>query len=235
MISPSPSKNLACDLLMQLCKPFRIILAGGNVMVVLLVIATFIVFIGISILIEQLRKSKSVVSNVSELNLTSSDLYIHPSHTFARLNQGLVEIGMDEFSRNVVGDNHPSDLPQIGQKIKQHEIVWKVNAGTHTLAQRAPVDGIVSEINHEHKSADEWIIKIKPLQLDKNLKKLVKGLDAKNWVNKVKVKFSLHFSDSLVPAMQDGGELVNGFGKYFTDAQWQEFCKEFFETNEYIS
>ena len=118
-----------------------------------------------------------------------------------------------------------ADLPPIGQQVRQGDKAWKLLLHGRSLIQRIPVDGEVVAANHQ---GDAWLLKIKPTRLAENLTNLIQGASVVQWLKSARAKILLDLSGQLVPAMQDGGELVEGFARDLDDQQWQEFCKEFF-------
>jgi len=200
-------------------------------MVVIMVAATFILFIAISLVREHVAKKRAVALAAETTNLANpSELYFHPNHTHIKVGDGeLVEVGMDNFARRAVGKIDELELPEVGQEMQKGDVAWKAKIGSRSFTQKMPIDGIVTEVFPEDGKNVGSILKVKATNLKENLKNLIHGSAAKEWFISEKAKFLVNFSSSLVPAMmQDGGELVNGFGRHLTDDQWKEFCKEFF-------
>ena len=202
-------------------------------MVVLLLLAMFLVFIGISYWREQAaRRRMSVAVKTAKAMPNTAEYYMHPSHSFARvISDEVVEVGMDEFSQHAFGYLDEISLPEKGAKVQQGDIAWQARVGGRLISQRIPVDGVIIEANE--KSGSDWLLKIKPSHLSDNLHNLIRGASVGEWLKMARAKFLMEHSGILVPAMQDGGELVDGFARHLTDSQWQAFCKEFFndETN----
>jgi glycine cleavage system H lipoate-binding protein len=198
-------------------------------MVVLLMLAMFLVFIGISYWREQAarRRMASSVSAAGAGAPGTKNLYLHPSHSFARIvAEDVVEVGMDEFSKHAFAFVEEIALPEKGLEVQQGDIAWKVRVGERTISQRIPVDGIIMEVNE--KGGGDWLLKIKANHLAENLTNLIQGASVGQWLKMARAKFLMEHAGTLVPAMQDGGELVEGFARHLTDAQWREFGKEFF-------
>jgi len=203
-------------------------------MVVMIVAAMFIVFIVISLLREQAAKRKVVMAKTAAATMetvqtSATGLFLHPSHTFAKvLSQDLVEVGLDDFARRAFGKVEVINLPQVGQEMHQGEVAWKARVGERSLTQRMPIDGIITDVNPDTHKRHEWILKVKASHLKENMANLIQGASVANWLKNARTKFLLNYAGHLVPAMQDGGELVEGFAKYLTDEQWKEFRTEFF-------
>ncbi len=203
-------------------------------MVVLIVAAMFSVFIVISLLREQAAKRKAVVAktvpvSVETAQTSAAGLFLHPSHTFAKVvSQDLVEVGLDDFAKRAFGKVDVLALPHVGQEMHQGEVAWRARVGGRTLTQRMPVDGVIVDVNSDKNKWREWILKVNASHLKENVANLIQGASVANWLKSARTKFLLNHAGHLVPAMQDGGDLVEGFAKYLTDEQWKEFCVEFF-------
>ncbi len=207
-------------------------------MVVIIVAAMFIVFIVVSLLREQAARrraamAKTVAADGVKAQSTAASLFLHPSHTYAKvLNEALVEVGLDDFAKRAFGKVDVLDLPKVGQELHQGEVAWKARVGSRSLTQRVPVDGIIVDVNTAASKGNDWILKVNATHLKDNLANLIQGASIINWLKSARTKFLLNYSGHLVPAMQDGGELVEGFAKYLTDEQWKEFCMEFFNNEK---
>jgi len=175
-----------------------------------------------------MKKKRIKTTENKSKSKVAQDLYIHPSHTYVRIIEDeLVEVGMDLFARKSVGKIESFTLPKVGQKMHKGEIAWKAKIGVRILKQQMPVDGIIVEINPSLNTED-WILKVKTNYLKENLPDFIDGSEAVGWFISEKAKFLVNFSSSLVPAMQDKGELVDGFSRYLPDEVWKEFSKAFF-------
>ena len=179
------------------------------------------------------RAKKAVVPVMSQVNEKDSAFamnaeFVHPSHTRVRIfDEDKVEIGMDEFAQRAFGDVDDFELPQVGDTLQQGDIAWKVNIGDRAVTQRMPVDGVVSEINSDPVT-DKWILKVAATNLEENMANLIHAGAVTNWLKRARARFIADYAGQLGFAMQDGGELMHGFGRKLSDEQWKEFCKEFF-------
>lgn len=201
-------------------------------MVVLMVILTFIIFIGIGYMLER-RKKLAVTDKVApggqEVERPYGRVFIHPSHTYAKVvEKNLVEVGMDDFAMHAFGNITATELPCEGDHFIQGDVAWRLMVGKRTVTQRMPLDGFVQEVNPVAFGTESWILKVQPIRLEENLANLIQSSAVMKWIKGTRAKFLLRFSGDLVPAMQDGGELVFGFSKYLSDEQWTEFCRDFF-------
>jgi len=190
----------------------------------------FILLIAISYWHERSAKEKVSAENPKVETPSPSALYFHPSHTFAKIiGDDLVEVGMDNFAKRAFGEIDSIKLPKVGSTLKQGDIAWKTQVGTRTVSQRTPVEGTILEAN-ENTEDLSWLLKIKTSRLQENIVNLIQGASVENWLKAARAKFLANFTGRLIPAMQDGGELVYGFARHLSDDQWKEFCQEFFNS-----
>lgn len=197
-------------------------------MVVLVMLAMFLVFIGISYWREQSGRQRvsAAIKASPAIHPEREQLYLHPSHTFARvISAEEVQVGMDEFSNHAFAYVDEIVLPEKGTQVRQGDIAWRARVGGRMIAQRIPVDGVITDVNAK---GGNWLLKIKPSHLSANISNLIQSGSISEWLKMARARFLMEHAGTLVPAMQDGGELVEGFSRHLTDAQWQSFCKEFF-------
>jgi len=209
-------------------------------MVVLLVVLMFVIFIAIGLIREYSLKKKASVAESTitdpKTNLESK-VFVHPSHTFARVESDeVVLVGMDEFAQRVFGFVNPIDMPAKGKKVKQGDKAWDMVYRSKKIKQIIPVDGDVIQVNKDPLSLKDWVLKIKPTHLKENVKSLLPVSFVTDCFNEIKEHYvkdhSQKFAYTLAYTLQDGGELIEGFSEYFSDEQWNEFYSKYFERKQ---
>jgi len=207
-------------------------------MVVILVALMFVIFISIGLIQAYATKKNAVVPEsareINPLTGKEGELFIHPSHTFAKVeSDDVVIVGMDEFALRVFGFVNPIDLPVEGKKVKQGDKAWNIIFRAKQIEQIIPVDGDVIQVNKDPLSLKDWILKIKPTHLKKNIKKLLPTSFITDCFNDVQENYiknhTQKFAFTFAYTLQDGGELIAGFSEYFSEAQWNEFYARYFE------
>ncbi len=187
-----------------------------------------VMFAGLMLLTWYLDKRKKSATADSPVAETTRDekVFLHPSHTFARvMDDSTVEIGLDDFAKRAFGQIDEIDLPEAGAVLNQGDAAWKIKIGERQVSQRMPVDGTVLRAGEKGAS---WLLKVKPVNLEKDLGNLINSSSVVTWLKNAREKFVANFYGDVAPVMQDGGELAEGFARHLTDEQWKEFCKEFF-------
>jgi glycine cleavage system H protein len=223
---------------------------GERAMVAILFILTVIVFLAIDYI---MKKREAQIPATVEQTVTRthkkvgpmalvSEPYFHPTHTWAKITDDTVTIGVDEFTQKVLGRVQRLDIPKVGSYLRQGDVVWHLFHGKRALPQRAPIEGEVVEINdalftepnriNSSPYDDGWILKIKPTALRQNLKNLLHGETARRWLETVRSQFVMRFTAEVGPVCQDGGELIEGAGELLSESEWQEVLNEYFMVDE---
>ena len=123
------------------------------------------------------------------------DLYYHNDHAWAKVeSDGIVTVGMNDFYQKSAGDTTYIDLPFEGDDVEQGETVGKIQSAKWVGKFVTPLSGEIIEVNEEleddatllNKSpyGDGWIMKVKPSDLDNELKDLVTGEKIEPWLKK---------------------------------------------------
>jgi glycine cleavage system H protein len=219
-------------------------------MVAILFILTVIVFLVIDYVMrkQEARQTTGAAVPTNKIQKRErplalvSEPYFHPTHTWAKITDDTVTIGVDEFAQKILGRVQRMDIPKIGSYLKQGDVAWRLFHGNRVLPQSAPVEGEVVEINHDlfiqpdriNKSPynDGWILKVKPVALRHNLKNLLHGETARRWLETVRAQFVTRFAAEVGPVCQDGGELIDGAGELLNETEWNEVLQEYFMVNE---
>lgn len=213
-------------------------------MVAILFILTIIIFLTIDYIIKRKERTQpdaeSAAAKTADEKSASivSGPYFHPTHSWAKVTDDVVTVGIDEFTNKLIGKIQKLDVPKVGSYLQQGQTAWKLQRGKRELTQSAPIEGEVVEINealinnpskiNESPYKEGWILKIRPGSLRQNLKNLLSGETAKNWLENARSQFVLRFASEVGPVCQDGGELIDNAGELLTDEEWNEVLNEFF-------
>ncbi len=213
-------------------------------MVAILFILTVIVFLTIDYIMKRKAQTQQAAEVTPEpvikekpVSIVSSTYY-HPTHSWAKVTDDVVTVGIDEFAKKVFGRSNRIDVPKVGSYLQQGQPAWKLYRDKRKLTQSAPVEGNVVDVNekllkdpskiNEATNGDGWILKIKPFSLRKNLKNLLHGETAKRWLENARAQFVTRYATEVGPVCQDGGELIENAGDLLTDEEWNEVLDEFF-------
>lgn len=113
------------------------------------------------------------------------ELYYHEEHSWARVEDGRVTVGMNDFFQKEAGDIVFIDLPEEEEDVNQGEVCGKIQSRKWIGKLVAPVSGEIVEINEELEedtgliNSDPygrgWILVIDAEDLDSDLDNLMQG------------------------------------------------------------
>jgi len=220
-------------------------------MTVILVLATFIVFL----LIDHFYSRRPAVRPVMEVqpqpaaraviqpNVVAGfqvpeNLKYHPGHTWA-LNEGpkMVRIGIDDFAARLLGKVHTIMLPQRGQWVRQGQKIWTLERDGAKVDMVSPVEGVVTDINdnaakdpklaHRDPYGDGWLVSVESPDAKLNFRNLLSGELARWWMDEAAARLRKHMP---IPAgvAQDGGTTISDLSTYLGDKEWVDITSEFF-------
>ena len=110
-------------------------------------------------------------------------LYYTKDHEWAQvLEDGTVLVGITDYAQKELGDLAYVELPEVGKEVTKGDVLCEVESVKAVSEVYAPVSGEVIEVNEELEEAPEkinedpygaWIAKIKPNNLEEELKELM--------------------------------------------------------------
>ncbi len=113
------------------------------------------------------------------------ELYFHEEHSWARVEDGKVRVGMDDMFQKEAGDIVFVDLPDEGDDVEQGQVCGKIQSRKWIGKLCAPVSGEIVEINedleddttliNEDPYGKGWILVVEPTNLDEELGNLMQG------------------------------------------------------------
>ena len=174
-------------------------------------------------------------------------IFISPAHNWVSVElNGMVRIGIDDFTQKILGKIDSIALPNKGQKIKKGESIFSIKQGSRTMTFPAPVSGKVVSVNTELNDRIEyvnmkpyelgWMCCVEPTNLNEDLQSLKIGSDTVSWYQKeidkyheIVKKFSRGKQETK-PEMEENGkekaELLN-------QEIWVTFSSSFLQTAFY--
>jgi len=79
------------------------------------------------------------------------------SHEWARLEGGVVVIGVSDYAQHLLSDVVYVELPEVGDRVTQGESLGTVESVKAAEDAYAPISGEVIEVNADLEGAPEWI------------------------------------------------------------------------------
>ncbi len=123
------------------------------------------------------------------------DLYYTKDHTWARIEEnGTVTVGLDAYGVKAAGNIEFIDLPLEDDEFEAGEAFGSLESAKWVGGLLTPVTGTVLEVNEvieddldllkKDPYGEGWLIKLKPDNLNDDLKSLIHGPDIGPWLKK---------------------------------------------------
>jgi glycine cleavage system H lipoate-binding protein len=217
-------------------------------MTVLLVLATFVVFLTIEYF---LGRKEAVVQEpvpapvprglpgiVAGFALPENLRY-HPGHTWALSESpNLVRIGFDDFAARLVGKVEKIHLPQRGQWVRQGQKVWTVARNGGVAEMVSPVEGVVTDVNEavlrdpdlarRDPYGEGWLLAVNAPDAKTSFRNLLGGVLAREWLREAAARLRMRLEVPAAALAQDGGVAVDDLTKNLPQQKWVDLAHEFF-------
>jgi glycine cleavage system H protein len=217
-------------------------------MTVLLVLATFVIFLAIDYFYSrrhgvvpawqahQEPPAKLRPEFVAGFALPENLRY-HPGHTWALAESpDLVRVGVDDFGARLLGKVDRINLPQRGQWIRQGQPVIRVYRDSQKVEVVSPIEGMVSDVNLavlQNPAAlgdpygEGWLLKVQSPDAKINFRNLLSGAVARKWMEESAARLMNRMPALAGAVAQDGGVAVSDLAASLPDANWSELTREF--------
>ncbi len=86
---------------------------------------------------------------------TPDELRYSNDHEWARLEGGVVRVGITDYAQDALGDVVYIDLPAVGTAVSQRDVLGEVESTKSVSEIYAPVSGEVSAVNTDLRSSPE--------------------------------------------------------------------------------
>lgn len=224
-------------------------------MTVLLVLATFAVFLTIDFFYAKAKHpvlqvapamKKSAVAQPQTPALVGGfavpdNRRYHPGHTWALSESpNLVRIGIDDFASKLTGKIEKITLPQRGQWIRQGQKVWSLVRNGVKVDMVSPIEGSVADINEavltdpalptKDPYGDGWMVTVQSPDAKTNFRNLIGGALARWWTEESAMRLQRVVPNALGALAQDGGVAIEDIASTIPDEQWLKITREFFLT-----
>jgi glycine cleavage system H protein len=111
-------------------------------------------------------------------------LYYTEDHEWLKvLEDGTVLVGVTDYAQKSLHEVVYVELPNVGDKVKQKDVLGSVESVKAVSDLYSPVSGVVEEVNEELTDSPElinsdsygkgWMVKITPKDLDEELENLL--------------------------------------------------------------
>lgn len=166
----------------------------------------------------------------------------HQGHGWLRAEPGSSAIvGMDDFSRKLIGKVDSIELPDVGFHLAQGEPGWSLISESRRIPMLSPVEGVVVAINQEVLRSPDllktdpygkgWLFRVRANKISKDSRNLLSGKLARAWMKNSLEKLEPAHMDNLGPVLADGGVPIDGIAKALGGDRWDELAKKHLMTD----
>lgn len=124
----------------------------------------------------------------------SEELYYTKDHLWVRVEKdGRVRIGWSDFAQKIAGKVVYVKLKEIGAEVNREETFGSIETGKWVGRLQSPVDGVIREngmvvktpkLANSDPYGEGWFVVVEPTNLEEDLKNLLHGEEAVNWLKK---------------------------------------------------
>jgi glycine cleavage system H lipoate-binding protein len=220
----------------------------GKPMVVILVLATFLVFIVIDFVLS--RRKKTVAPTLTQQKpaavpllssasiegvLVPDQLRYHPGHTWL-LDEGpkVARLGADALAMRVIGSVEKIELPKPGRWVRQGQKAFTFIVGTEKVELVSPAEGEVLEVNPQvlkdpslavkDPYGNGWLIKVTVPEHDTVERNLLPQSIVRTWM-KEEIRKVRAAQPQLAQVAVMGGGTVNTTSH---DRSWTQLTNDLF-------
>jgi len=220
-------------------------------MVALLVLATFVLFIAVDVLLHREKYQFQVEQKVAAPAARQASspviagvalpemMAYHPGHTWARdEGDGRIRVGIDEFAACLISGAAKVESAPRGRWVRQGAKGWSIATPQGCVNMLSPVDGEIVAVNEkafadpELVSSDPygegWLLELRAPDFSVNLRNLLTGNFAKRWMEESVESLMRSVSPNMVPTMADGGRLAPGLARELPAEKWTAITRQYF-------
>lgn len=170
----------------------------------------------------------------------ASDVGLHESHSWARVEPDMVLVGADDLVQSVLGPVQAVELPPEGARVRRGERLLSLRRGDRSIELFAPVSGTVLAGNlavknhpallNEEPFQEGWLVRMKPTWAWADRRHLMRGRVARKWFREeVDRLIALLMQHEPVPVtLADGGEIVPGLYGEIDDGTFEQIKSSLF-------
>jgi glycine cleavage system H lipoate-binding protein/ActR/RegA family two-component response regulator len=170
-----------------------------------------------------------------EVNVPAG-VFVSGSHAWVSVHMnGLVRLGIDDFTQKTIGQIDSLELPASGATIRKGETLFTLRYGDHRLTVPSPVSGRVTGVNAELRERPEliklkpyqlgWVCTMDPASLTDDLRDLKIGAAAVTWYREEINRYGEMIRAALRAREGEGKSVRNGKDEGLDDVTWEVFEK----------
>jgi CheY-like chemotaxis protein/glycine cleavage system H lipoate-binding protein len=171
-------------------------------------------------------------------------VFIAKNHTWFNITQeGIARIGIDDFSKKLIGKIDSIELPNLGMNVIVGQPLFTVRQGSRSVTFNSPISGKVSQVNTLLKDnlgtleitpyEKNWMCALDTDKIDDEIKGMSIGKSAVAFYQEDIEKYKNLMMDLLKSENREGeytgeGQIYIGQLGELSDVNWQKVAAEFF-------
>ena len=167
--------------------------------------------------------------------------YLHPGHAWVKIEEGsTARVGLDDFAQRLLGPLDQIEAPLMGKELEQDRTDISLNREGNAAKLLSPVSGVVLDINpalresgsetHKDPYSDGWILRLHCTNLRQDLKNLMIGNQASEFLNEEVDHLYQVIEDTTGPLAADGGYLADDIFGNLPQLDWNQLAEFFLRT-----
>jgi CheY-like chemotaxis protein len=171
-------------------------------------------------------------------------VFLSSAHNWVSLElNGIVRVGIDDFTQKILGKIDRIALPNQGQKTKKSEPLFSIKQGSCTMTFPSPISGTIVAVNTDLNDHIEyvnmkpyelgWMCSIEPTNLNEDLQSLKIGSDTVSWYQKEIDRFH-ELAKQINSQKEESKETREGITerekKKLNERIWEAYSKSFIQT-----
>ncbi len=159
-------------------------------------------------------------------------------HAWVEHINGMVRIGIDDFSRQIIGMISDMKLPSVDSMLESGDDIFELTGDGKTLRICTPMEGKVVDINPDILDNPSlvsmapyergWILTVEPSDILEVSRDLLSGRSAKEWLKLESKKFQDLIRKEGETDLPTDKPLPKDFAKTMGQGTWQKIHKTFF-------
>ncbi|MBI3016235.1 MAG: hypothetical protein HYY65_14495 [Candidatus Tectomicrobia bacterium] len=171
-------------------------------------------------------------------------LFLSSQHAWLNLlPSGKLKVGVDDFSRRILGRIDQVETPPVGTEVAAGEELFRIHQGTKSVAYASPAAGTVAAVNpfvlRDPRTVKRdpygagWILALKPADPSVPVRASRVGEEARSWLRSELTRFRDFLMAQTTPdeilgrTLADGGFLVDRSLENMGPGAWRRFEEEF--------
>jgi bidirectional [NiFe] hydrogenase diaphorase subunit len=167
-----------------------------------------------------------------------SDRFYDEGHIWVKRINGSVRMGIDDFTRQIIGTIDDIKLPSVNSFISQGDPLCIISGNEKTLHLYAPLKGKIVDINPDiidnpslvsiAPHGRGWMLSVEPSDILQASKELLSGRSAIEWLKHESHKFYDFIREETEMTLPPDGSIPPDFGRTLKKDIWSKIDKAFF-------